>query len=81
MTALAVVSLYRQLRQSGDTPYDLAYCSAVCELADAEFRVTLEPLHTTYHRLDGIYNLSLCCKAPIDECGYCSQCGQWEKET
>jgi hypothetical protein len=45
--------------------YDIAYCSDECEQADAEFRAALEPLDTTYHWLDGVYNLGLCCVTPI----------------
>jgi hypothetical protein len=58
--------------------YGIAYCSHECEQADAEFRAALEPLETTFKRLDCVYNLSLCCGAPISEWGcLCTHCGKW----
>jgi hypothetical protein len=57
--------------------HDIAYCSKECEQADAEFRTALEPLLTTHKRLDCVYNLSLCCIAPIDDWGLCSKCNKW----
>jgi hypothetical protein len=59
------------------TDYDIAYCSNECEQADSEFRAALEPLEITHKRLDCVYNLSLCCIAPIDTWGRCSKCNKW----
>jgi hypothetical protein len=57
--------------------YDIAYCSHECEQADTEFRAALEPLEIAHKRLDCVYNLSLCCIAPIDEWGLCTRCRRW----
>jgi hypothetical protein len=57
--------------------YDIAYCSHECEQADSEFRAALEPLEIAHKRLDCVYNLSLCCIAPIDDWGLCSKCNKW----
>jgi hypothetical protein len=59
------------------TNYDIAYCSDECEQADSEFRAALEPLEIAHKRLDCVYNLSLCCIAPIDDWGLCTKCNKW----